>query len=124
MKKKWVFGAVAVILTLAAACTNDNHGVPDEIVFGREGGKISIKCPDNIYSGDLFFKAMPMAEPELSDSPDSIKLRYEWLEVKARKGDKKFIMTADAMSARSGEIIVVVRTDLAKWSHIKITRKK
>ncbi len=124
MKKKLATGALAVIITLAAGCTNDNHGLPDEIIFGKNGGKIAIKCPENIYSGDLFFQAMPMAEPDLSDSPDSIKLRYEWLEIKARKGDKKFIITAEPASAGGGDIVVVVRTDLAKWSDIKVVRKQ
>lgn len=137
LKNLLTFVTAATVL-LMAGCSNANQGLPDELTFPENGGKTTLRTEGEIRRLDYFYIHGDISisdyghgagdtsdmDPQSSgnDQSDSIIIRREWLTLKARVGENKFMLIADGRKTEND--VLEVYMNQSPWnSHSEATIK-
>ncbi|WP_296092576.1 hypothetical protein [Alloprevotella tannerae] len=94
--KKTLYTLLLTLPLLFTSCGKvGNYGYPSKVVFNNSGGSKEVKgndYPDMIEIADYDGESNAV---QLHQAGDSMIVSYQWLTVKAKKGERKFTIIAE-----------------------------
>lgn len=119
-----------IILSLPLLFTScgkvGNYGYPSKVVFNNSGGSKEVKgndYPDMIEIADYDGESNAV---QLHQAGDSMIVSYQWLTVKAKKGERKFTIIAEPKNGGKSRTLYVYAeidpTEPGKPAEIKVVQ--
>lgn len=120
----------ALLLTLPllfAGCgKTSNYGYPSNVNFSNEGGSKEIKGNDSPYLLGIADNEGDGEAAQIQQDGDSMNISYQWLTIKAKKGESKFTLIAQPKQDGTGRTLRVYAgidpTDMDNMATIKVAQ--
>ena len=121
---------LALLLTLPllfAGCgKTSNHGYPSNVNFSNAGGSKEIKGNDSPYLLGIADDEGDGEAVHIQQPGDSMNVTYQWLTIKAKKGEHKFTLIAQPKQGGTGRTLRVYAgtdpTDMDNMATIKVVQ--
>ena len=121
---------LALLLTLPllfAGCgKTSNYGYPSNVNFSNEGGSKEIKGNDSPYLLGIADNEGDGEAVHIQQPGDSMNVTYQWLTIKAKKGEHKFTLIAQPKQGGGSRTLHVYAgtdpTDMDNMATIKVVQ--
>lgn len=128
--KKTRIAFFALLLTLPllfAGCgKTSNYGYPSNVNFSNEGGSKEIKGNDSPYLLGIADDEGDGEAAQIQQDGDSMNISYQWLTIKAKKGESKFTLIAQPKQGGGSRTLRVYAgidpTDMDNMATIKVVQ--
>ena len=128
--KKTRIAFFALLLTLPllfAGCgKTSNYGYPSNVNFSNEGGSKEIKGNDSPYLLGIADDDGDSEAAQIQQDGDSMNISYQWLTIKAKKGESKFTLIAQPKQGGGSRTLRVYAgtdpTDMDNMATIKVVQ--
>nr|MBF0969768.1 hypothetical protein [Alloprevotella tannerae] len=128
--KKTRIAFFALLLTLPllfAGCgKTSNYGYPSNVNFSNEGGSKEIKGNDSPYLLGIADDDGNGEAAQIQQDGDSMNISYQWLTIKAKKGESKFTLIAQPKQGGGSRTLRVYAgidpTDMDNMATIKVVQ--
>lgn len=128
--KKTRIAFFALLLTLPllfAGCgKTSNYGYPSNVNFSNAGGSKEIKGNDSPYLLGIADDEGNGEAAQIQQDGDSMNVTYQWLTIKAKKGESKFTLIAQPKQGGGSRTLRVYAgidpTDMDNMATIKVVQ--
>ena len=128
--KKTRIAFFALLLTLPllfAGCgKTSNYGYPSNVNFSNAGGSKEIKGNDSPYLLGIADDEGNGEAAQIQQDGDSMNISYQWLTIKAKKGESKFTLIAQPKQGGGSRTLRVYAgidpTDMDNMATIKVVQ--
>ena len=107
--KKTLCTLILMLPLLFTSCGKvGNYGYPSKVVFNNSGGDKEVKGTDSPYLIEIRdYDGNGAVSNHLGTAGDSMIVSYQWLTIKAKKGESKLLLiTAPKQSGKSRTLYV------------------
>ncbi|WP_315569846.1 hypothetical protein [Alloprevotella tannerae] len=130
LDKKTKGDFLALLLTLPLLFTGcgktSNYGYPSNVNFSNEGGSKEIKGNDSPYLLGIADDDGNGEAAQIQQDGDSMNISYQWLTIKAKKGESKFTLIAQPKQGGGSRTLRVYAgidpTDMDNMATIKVVQ--
>ena len=130
LDKKTKGAFLTLLLTLPllfAGCgKTSNYGYPSNVNFSNEGGSKEIKGNDAPYLLGIADDEGNGEAAQIQQDGDSMNISYQWLTIKAKKGESKFRLIAQPKQGGGSRTLRVYAgidpTDMDNMATIKVVQ--
>ena len=128
--KKTRIAFFALLLTLPLLFTScgktSNYGYPSNVNFSNAGGSKEIKSNDSPYLLGIADDEGDGEAVHIQQPGDSMNVTYQWLTIKAKKGEHKFTLIAQPKQGGGSRTLRVYAgidpTDMDNMATIKVVQ--
>lgn len=113
-------------LLFAGCGKTSNYGYPSNVNFSNEGGSKEIKGNDSPYLLGIADDDGNGEAAQIQQDGDSMNISYQWLTIKAKKGESKFRLIAQPKQGGGSRTLRVYAgidpTDMDNMATIKVVQ--